>query len=1622
MAINRFNTPAEQNLMQTYVPLPFQEMAAAAQMIQGRHDTGEALAESLDDNLMNIKANRELDKRFLKDYTTNLDNELSNLIKKHDGRYADMVPDLKLIKKRIDRDLASGDLASIKSSGEQLAKYTEGVLETKKAEKYNPYHDAMLGAGAERGAWMQEGMKNVGTETQPNWVLDEDYYQNTVVGQPLSSYKYTRVWQSSNMLKQLDKIYGKVKPDSQEITYDTIDNQGNKITVTDKIDQITPGKIAQAALNNKESLSANALQELNLWSHSLTDQAVYGYARSFIQTLLSDEMLNINENDPNAQEQVDAINQRYTTFMNTLQNEQGLTPEAHNFAQMWNIYEEGQKYIHGDVTHKSAIDQASDKYNANGINQTHKYKIADTGLGPELQITPVVDEFGEDIIENSEDKLYTTWQDAVRTDYSTYNDAVDEYLKWKNDTPGDVEHLDDLLRQVNAARYDYESGAFTAQLMAQQAAINANYRYRGKGGTFDEPNEDGYYLGDITYGANNDLLPGSYNVGYGDSGDHAPMRHNIDVLFGEDGYPLDPSNVNEIFKHVQSRTMYDSDGNPTGFVPTYTDYLDIDPIYITDPDDPNYGELDPLYTDYTQRYAKTYDASYYGDTPLDKAKVKLYEKNKKTLFGGRTRQITELSGVGDRQIDKEIASSIVEKWIHPDIVFETSMDAEKYSMSPEPGTGITALEDEIADLNGDGLEDQDDVLELIDQIKKGDKKILWEASPNSRINNGSGGYRGVVKVPTADGKTLSLYFPAPQTYVNEIMSNGMDANGFYGPLSDNGKQLKWMNYYAQIDLDRATRQPGNIVPTAAMDENGNPIGYYYFGINPNDGTALRSDEYMFVPNKNIITSIDVDDDKESATYGEVLETRATGDVSGALDVDDNTRDLARIIMLNDPNQQATKDYWYSKLDIPVAQKESDVHIAFETEKEKKERLEKKNKTDNALITGDINLDEVKDEDIIVDDPYEGMTQEEYLEKYFPDSYDPDEYGGGEGEGEDRDREIEKLITLDSIPINKEAFKQNITTAQERMDLLIENRESIINPDDLTLPEVGAQDDLALNYFDGTGITEGGTGFVGPGALVITQPGDDIFPQGAIMSEDYRVWNLTTGQELDREGKVIGPRVYDNYYYQGDDGKVHHVDFTKLKETELDKAPKEEHNLDIDGNIINEKNDTIINEDADKTEEVLPGSGAPNTISPGPQTYNTEVTLKNGNVVKGTFSIKKGQIWFDDSNNQYVPWAMHRGDGNIIREEMQVKTQLLDQISLAHDKINDDLTDVFAGLYSSMGGGAFKTSAMKHQTAKILNWVDSEGNVFDYKGSGYHIDSRDAYDALDDQEGHEGQDHQAFMNDRFAGELPEGYQWFDLTLQYSDNYDPKIHNIDGSLREAASKDKKQILNGDFPSLELIGGEIMTLSDGTEADLKTLLELGKVGIMTKTGIYDPFKSGYESEAEGDIFNIPMSDVWRSYESQKRAYEKYQQEGGSPVAPPGTSFHEAGQAFDVSQKDYDYGFYLVDLTAKGGGTSNVSLGNNQFKNVKMFGTDGDVPAILLDDIVHGGIRPWKNMDNEIQKLVVQRLIDLNKKDGYSLAQLSAAKEKNNEWWHFSIGEMTNYRESLMPGNVYGTYKYVR
>ena len=1486
MAINRYNTPAEQNLMETYVPLPFQEMNAAAQLVQGRHDQGEAIAESLDDNILNITPKRELDKRVVNDYLSNLDTELQGLITKHDGRYADMVHDLKFIKKRVDRDMKSGQLSSIVTSGTELPKYTEGVISTKEDEKYDPYLDSQLGAGAERSTFMSEGMVNIGTEAKPNYVIDENYYQNSVIGQPLSSYKYTGVWQASDMQGQAKDIFGVIKPDSRELTYDQVQPDGSTRTITEKIKNISPSKIAQASMSNISVLSNNAKTELNLWSSQLEDELKVDYADDFIRTLLFDQMQSGNPAE---------VNKQYNELLSSLYDADGnLTPQADAFAQMWKVNEMGQKYIKGETTLKD-VESGAGKYKTNKINQTNKYKIIDVGQGPEGQYIPVIDSDGVDISTYEGDQLLHKWQDATRYDFTNYEGAVTEYNKFLEQTPNDIEHLEELMVQVEAARYDYESGAFTRQMVTQQAAINANYKYNKGAGT--EP-------GDITHGINNDLLPTTYE----DSGilnlGSSPMSWNIDVIFDKNGFPVDPSDRNTIMAHIRNRTMYNSDGLPTGFKPSG---LGNDDIYVD-------GMLDPSTVDYTGQRSTVYDASYYGNTPLDQEKVRLYNKNKKTLFGGRTRSVTQLSGTGDKSMDNTIAEFIPENWLNTDFTFGTHLDDGKFSMNENPGAGVTSLSSVIADINGDGKADQSDVLELIENVKKGDKKIMWESTPNSRI----GSYRGIVQVPLAEGGQQALFFKAPQAYTNEIMNNGMDQNGYYGPLNSNAKNKKQSIYHAQMDLDRAIRQAGNVVPSGSVNDTGNPVGYYYFGINPSDGSPLRSDEYIFVPSRNTILSADV-------VEGEIVYKRSTGDNSDAQDVDDNTTDLGRIIVLNDPKHTAIKEFWEDKMDLTDPEKEETKNNREFVPDNSGSNFSGPN-IDNTIG----NINNINNPNII-----------------------------------NRKVEQEDITELEPADFNSQAFKEKFIEAQTNMDLISpEESKSIVNMDTYESEDFG------------TLVPPSGTG--GSDALVITQPGDEVFPQGAIMADDYRIWNLTTGEQLDRDGNVIGEREFDHYMYKDNNNNDVHVDFSALDSEQVDPNITPGAELNPDGTpIVPEE---IINPGSGGIE--IPKSGAPNTIVSGPQTFNTEMTLKNGNMIKGNFNVRPGQVWFDDSFNSYASWSMHRGN-QLVQQEMQVKQQLLDQFTAGEDVINKDLQTVFKRLYGNLGDGVFSGSMDEYQDAEILGLIQDDGTTTPF-------------------------DKRSYENMGSQG-----------PMTYSDNYDPRVHNEDGSLRPEFAGGSNQILNGNFPSLQIFSDMEVTLGDGTTTTLDDAIRRGNMSIMMKSGVANPHRSGTVENSQGRLFNIPLADVWRSYDSQNVAYEAWVAGGktGDPVAPPSNSFHVAGQAFDLSQDTSDYGIYLVDLSNS---TVIGSIGNQKME--LLDSTNGKHFGISLDNLVQNGIKPYSGMSKEIQKLVTQRLINLNKKDGYSLAQLSAGNPDSNEWWHFSIGEMTSYREPLMPGNIYGTYKFVK
>ena len=65
MAVNRFMKPADQPLLNTYVKLPYEQMAMAYNQVQKEHDAGEKFAGTLDDELLKVRASTPLHSEVL---------------------------------------------------------------------------------------------------------------------------------------------------------------------------------------------------------------------------------------------------------------------------------------------------------------------------------------------------------------------------------------------------------------------------------------------------------------------------------------------------------------------------------------------------------------------------------------------------------------------------------------------------------------------------------------------------------------------------------------------------------------------------------------------------------------------------------------------------------------------------------------------------------------------------------------------------------------------------------------------------------------------------------------------------------------------------------------------------------------------------------------------------------------------------------------------------------------------------------------------------------------------------------------------------------------------------------------------------------------------------------------------------------------------------------------------------------------------------------------------------------------------------------------------------------------------------------------------------------------------
>ena len=165
MAINEYMSPAKQNVINTYVPLPFQELATMAANTKKKDAKGEQLFYATQDSIMGIQAYHPAEKKYLQEYRTNVQTQLSDLYSQYNGNYYAMIPELKTIARTVDQDMKFGNLSQIVKNSKNVNEYFDAQKTAKTEGHYDDIFNPFLDPGNFR-SWIKEG---VGADGEINY-------------------------------------------------------------------------------------------------------------------------------------------------------------------------------------------------------------------------------------------------------------------------------------------------------------------------------------------------------------------------------------------------------------------------------------------------------------------------------------------------------------------------------------------------------------------------------------------------------------------------------------------------------------------------------------------------------------------------------------------------------------------------------------------------------------------------------------------------------------------------------------------------------------------------------------------------------------------------------------------------------------------------------------------------------------------------------------------------------------------------------------------------------------------------------------------------------------------------------------------------------------------------------------------------------------------------------------------------------------------------------------------------------------------------------------------------------------------------------------------------------------
>ena len=464
MAVNRFMKPAEQPLMNTYVRLPFEQLSMAYNQIQKEHDAGEKLNDSLDDELLKVRASTPLHSQVLSQIRTNLDQSLDALYQKHGGRYADMVPELTAIKASLEKDFNDGSLYAIKETTRALEEdLNPGIAKAQEEGTYSAFYNPYFGAERDWTKFYNQGFK---LNDQNQWVVDDgsiEGWTTTPDGRTiLTPYAYKGVYKASDQLQEAnEKTFDKIKSDYVKWV-DENPNTGS--TKTQEQKAITRSKVYQAAFTDLRYYPANMRQEIAFEVGKMTDKQKVDAAIHAVNAVYGDPAADTDE----------------AAAKNAVIQDIKNNPDvANQWAMADYVGYMGEKYVFENNLQSETFD--------NGQFNKNRYPIEKTDWVPKVTggtgfMAGNIRNVKNEPIADLNDPL-NSYIEIVNNNSNAYKTVVNEYETTKANYSLDDPYHKEWQAKIDEAKFKYESSAMALFGLTQTAAKQLNaQRYMDNNG------------------------------------------------------------------------------------------------------------------------------------------------------------------------------------------------------------------------------------------------------------------------------------------------------------------------------------------------------------------------------------------------------------------------------------------------------------------------------------------------------------------------------------------------------------------------------------------------------------------------------------------------------------------------------------------------------------------------------------------------------------------------------------------------------------------------------------------------------------------------------------------------------------------------------------------------------------------------------------------------------------------------------------------------------------------------------------------------------------------------------------------------------------------------------------